>query len=98
MNGESAPLLEGESEDKPTKDALAANWLERETVETKDEQFVISKAKPIDNTPEKAQENQKKKMLKVVGVDDRYIAENYYQSTSMDELMYEKDGTISKMK
>lgn len=31
-------------------------------------------------------------------VNDRYIAENYYQSQNMDELLYEKDGTISKMK
>jgi hypothetical protein len=36
-------------------------------------------------------------MLKVIGVDDRYIAENYYQN-SMDEVPFEKDGVISKMK
>ena len=33
-----------------------------------------------------------------MSIDDRYIAENYYQSANMDELLYEKDGTISKMK
>ena len=37
-------------------------------------------------------------MLKVLAVDDRYIAENYYQSNNMDELLYEKDSSISKMK
>lgn len=68
--------------------------LERKEVTYEKEEFVISKAKPIDNTPEKAQANQKRKLIKV---DDRYIAENYYQN-SMDELMYEKDGSISKMK
>ena len=61
-----------------------------------DDQFLLSKAVPIDNLPEKAQENQKRKILKM-SVDDRYIAENYYQN-DMNELMYEKDGTISKMK
>ncbi|TNV82125.1 hypothetical protein FGO68_gene12404 [Halteria grandinella] len=61
--------------------------------------FVISKAKPLDNTPEKAQENQKKELFKkIVGVDDRYIAENYYQSNDMDELLYERDGDISRMR
>lgn len=72
--------------------------LERKVIANKEDQFVISKAKPIDNTPEKAQENQKNKLLKIVGVDDRYIAENYYQSNTMDELLYEKDSSISKMK
>ena len=48
----------------------------------------------MDNLPEKAQANQKRKLIKV---DDRYIAENYYQN-SMDEVMFEKDGTISKMR
>jgi hypothetical protein len=61
--------------------------------------FLITKAKPIDNVPEIAQENQKKHILKqIVGVDDRYIAENYYQSTGMDELLFERDGDISRMK
>ena len=68
--------------------------LERKEISNKNEEFIISKAKPIDNIPEKAQANQKRKLIKV---DDRYIAENYYQN-SMDEVMYEKDGTISKMK
>ena len=31
-------------------------------------------------------------------IDDRYVADNYYQSANMDELLFEKDGTISKMK
>lgn len=66
---------------------------------TKEEStFFVTKAKPIDNTPEKAQENQKRKILQVVGVDDRYIAENYYHNTSNEDLLYEKDGTISKMR
>lgn len=51
----------------------------------------------MDNTPEKAQANQKRKIIKVT-VDDRYIAENYYKSYDMNELMYEKDGTISRMR
>ena len=36
-------------------------------------------------------------MMKLIAVDDRYIAENYYNN-QMDEVLYEKDGTISKMK
>lgn len=63
----------------------------------KKDSFVISKAAPIDNLPEKAQENQKKKLLKNVKVSHQYVAENYYQN-SMDEIMHEKDGTISKMR
>eukprot|EP00347_Sterkiella_histriomuscorum_P017224 403350209 len=62
-----------------------------------EQNFFITKAKPIDNTPEKAQANQKKKIIKVT-VNDRYIAENYYKTSDMDELLYEKDGTISKMR
>ena len=31
-------------------------------------------------------------------MDDRYIAENYYQSNDMDELLYERDGDISRMR
>ena len=68
--------------------------LERKQVTNQKEEFVISKAKPMDNIPEKAQAKQKRQLIKV---DDRYIAENYYQN-SMEEVMYEKDGTISKMK
>lgn len=71
---------------------------EEETL-SKDQTFLITKAKPIDNIPEKAQANQKKNILKkIVGVDDRYIAENYYQSSQVTDLLYEKDGTISKMR
>jgi hypothetical protein len=62
-----------------------------------DNTFVISRAKPMDNLPEKAQLNQKRKLLKNVTINSQYVAENYYQN-SMDELMYEKDGTISKMR
>jgi hypothetical protein len=35
-------------------------------------------------------------MLKTA-INDRYVADNYYQSANMDELLFEKDGTISKM-
>jgi hypothetical protein len=31
-------------------------------------------------------------------INDRYVADNYYQSGDMDEILFEKDGTISKMK
>jgi len=30
-------------------------------------------------------------------LDDHYIAENYYKGFSDDSILYEKDGTISKM-
>jgi hypothetical protein len=36
-------------------------------------------------------------MLKTA-INDRYVADNYYQSVNMDELLFEKDGTISKMR
>jgi len=36
-------------------------------------------------------------MLKKV-INDRYVADNYYQNADMDEILFEKDGTISKMK
>jgi hypothetical protein len=49
--------------------------LERKQVTNQKEEFVISKAKPMDNVPEKAQAKQKRQLIKV---DDRYIAENYY--------------------
>jgi len=57
---------------------------------------VISKAQTIDNRPEKAQANQRKQVLKSV-VTDRYIADNYYKHGDTDEILFEKDGTISKM-
>ena len=63
---------------------------------TQDSNFVVTKAVNMDNLPEKAQANQKKQMLKTA-INDRYVADNYYQSANMDELLFEKDGTISKM-
>ena len=33
-----------------------------------------------------------------MAINNRYVADNYYQSADMDELMFERDGTISKMK
>lgn len=59
--------------------------------------FVMTKAKTIDNRPEKAQANQKKAILKRT-INDRYVADNYYNTFNMDEILYEKDGTISRMK
>lgn len=64
---------------------------------TQDSNFVISKAINMDNLPEKAQANQKKQFLKTA-INDRYVADNYYQSANMDEILFEKDGTISKMR
>ena len=58
--------------------------------------FVITKAKTMDNRPEKAQANQRAKIISKA-IDDRYVADNYYQNTGMDEILFEKDGTISKM-
>jgi len=59
--------------------------------------FIISKAKNLDNIPAKAQNKQKLKALDGL-FDDRYIAENYYRGFQDDEaLLYEKDGTISKL-
>jgi len=86
------PLLEGEV----TKLGTSA-VLERVPDKGSDDTFLVTKAVALDNTPEKAQLNQKRKRL-LKSVDDRYIAENYYQSANMDELLYEKDGTISKMR
>ena len=63
---------------------------------TQDSNFVVTKAVNMDNLPEKAQAKQKKQMLKTA-INDRYVADNYYQSANMDELLFEKDGTISKM-
>lgn len=42
-----------------------------------DKNFVISKAVNMDNLPEKAQANQRKKILNKA-IDDRYVADNYY--------------------
>lgn len=39
--------------------------------------MVFTKQVPIDNRPERAQERQKRKILKMT-VNDRYVAENYY--------------------
>ena len=58
--------------------------------------FVIKKAKNMDNLVEKAQANQRRKILQKT-INDRYVADHYYQSANMDELLFEKDGTISKM-
>ena len=55
------------------------------------------KAKPIDNLPEKAQLNQRRSILKKT-LNDRYIADNYYPSADMDNILFEKDGLVSKMK
>ena len=73
--------------------------LERETLKNEggSSNFTLSKQVPIDNRPEKAQAKQKAQILKM-SVNDRYVAENYYQSTANDHILYEKDGTISKMK
>ena len=59
--------------------------------------FVISKAENIDNRPEKAQANQRKQIMKSV-INDRYVADNYYSFQDSDEILFEKDGTIAKMK
>jgi len=58
---------------------------------------MISKAATIDNRPEKAQFNQRRKILKNA-INDRYVAENYYKSGDTDEILFERDGTISKMR
>ena len=92
LAGSMQPLLEGASDTK----ILPSEGLTRVPDKASDDSFLVTKAVPLDNTPEKAQTSQKKRLLK--GVDDRYIAENYYQSANMDELLYEKDGTISKMR
>lgn len=36
-------------------------------------------------------------MLKAT-LDDQYIAENYYKGFADDSILYERDGTISKMR
>lgn len=71
--------------------------LERETKAQIQSNFVLSKAKTMDNLPEKAQERQRQQILKK-SIDDRYVADNYYPQANMDEILFEKDGTISKMK
>jgi hypothetical protein len=48
--------------------AQSATTLEREEVMNSDNTFVISRAKPMDNLPEKAQLNQKRKLLKNVTI------------------------------
>lgn len=71
--------------------------LEREVTETVDSNFTISKARNIDNLPEKAQARQRASVLRKT-IDDRYVADNYYPQANMDEILFERDGTISKMK
>ena len=58
--------------------------------------FVISKAVPLSHSVAKARHHQKVKTLKK-SVDNLYVAENYYKGISDESLLYEKDGTISKM-
>lgn len=31
-------------------------------------------------------------------INDRYVADNYYKNGDTDEILFEKDGTIAKMK
>ena len=71
--------------------------LKRVKQKSKSDGFVLSKAVPIDNRPEKAQANQKAQILKRT-INDRYVADNYYQSANMDDVLFEKDGLISRMK
>ena len=81
-------------------DLDSMNGLERKEVligGKKSDNFVISKATTIDNRPEKAQANQRAKILKT-SINDRYVADHYYQNTNMDEILFERDGTISKMR
>lgn len=63
----------------------------------KDSNFIISKAKPIDNTPEKAQFGQRKQIINNT-INCRYVAENYYNRGDTDEILFERDGQISKMR
>ena len=59
--------------------------------------FTVSKAANIDNLPHKAQAKQRQQILSK-SIDDRYVADHYYPQANMDEILFEKDGTISKMK
>jgi len=59
--------------------------------------FIVSKASTIDNLASKAQWKQKQQILKQT-IDDRYVADNYYPMANMDEVLFEKDGTVSRMK
>ena len=61
-------------------------------------EFVLTKIDSETNTPDRAQVKQKRKMMKTF-LDDRYIAENYYKGFEGEQsLLFEKDGTISKLK
>ena len=71
--------------------------LDRDVTRSVSSNFTFSKAKNMDNLPEKAQANQRAAVLKK-SIDDRYVADNYYPQANMDEILFEKDGTISKMK
>ena len=71
--------------------------LVRETTQSVGSNFTISKAKTIDNLPAKAQLKQRQQILSKT-INDRYVADNYYPQANMDEVLFEKDGTISKMK
>ena len=59
--------------------------------------FLITKAKPLQHNIAHSSEKQRQKILRGA-IDDRYIAENYYKGFADDSILYEKDGTISKMR
>ena len=92
-NNEQQRLLEKSKVSKPDLGEMAR--LER-VEESSKGNFVIKKAKNLDNLVEKAQANQRRKILQKT-INDRYVADHYYQKANMDELLFEKDGTISKM-
>lgn len=60
--------------------------------------FSLSKAKPLDNLPAKAQAKQKLQIL-TAQLDDKYIAENYYKGFSNNDgdILYERDGVLSRI-
>lgn len=79
------------------KDISKLNSLQRDLTSKVKSNFLVSKAKTMDNLPEKAQARQRQQILKK-SIDDRYVADTYYPQSGMDEILFEKDGTISKMK
>ena len=58
--------------------------------------FIISKAQPLQHNLAKSKRKNQDLILQR-SLDDHYIAENYYKGFSDDSILYEKDGTISKM-
>ena len=51
--------------------------MERAVTDTIKGNFLITKAKTMDNLPEKAQAKQRAQILSKT-IDDRYVADNYY--------------------